>query len=201
MYLEESRKAQRKEKKIAKSKKTKKKSKKGKTQPDSHTDSDSDDATKPIHVVNTTIEMPEGAVASDTDDKNDFDPNDPHRALNIDLDAEEDFYNPPAKPSKRIEDPVKSTNKVREKSKKKKKDNDEPVLLMNEGTENHHKDKKKHKRKKDAAPEVDLLQSEATPAEVKKSKKKSKDDKEKSDKSKKHKKSSKKESEHIGQAV
>lgn len=38
------------------------------------------------HLVNTTIEMPEGATLSDTDDIQDVDVNDPHRALDIDLD-------------------------------------------------------------------------------------------------------------------
>uniref|UniRef100_A0A182YQT9 AP-3 complex subunit delta n=1 Tax=Anopheles stephensi TaxID=30069 RepID=A0A182YQT9_ANOST len=42
---------------------------------------------KPLHVVNTVIELPEGAILSDTEDKNNADPNDPHRALDIDLDA------------------------------------------------------------------------------------------------------------------
>lgn len=39
-----------------------------------------------MHVVNTLIEMPEGASLSDNEDKNNTDVNDPHRALDIDLD-------------------------------------------------------------------------------------------------------------------
>lgn len=39
-----------------------------------------------LHVVNTFIEMPEGASLSDNEDKNNTDANDPHRALDIDLD-------------------------------------------------------------------------------------------------------------------
>lgn len=39
-----------------------------------------------IHAVNTFIEMPEGASLSDNDDKDKPDINDPHRALDIDLD-------------------------------------------------------------------------------------------------------------------
>uniref|UniRef100_A0A182Q5E6 AP-3 complex subunit delta n=1 Tax=Anopheles farauti TaxID=69004 RepID=A0A182Q5E6_9DIPT len=55
-------------------------------------DTESDDP-KPLHVVNTVIELPEGAILSDTEDKNNADPNDPHRALDIDLDAPfEDDY-------------------------------------------------------------------------------------------------------------
>jgi len=39
-----------------------------------------------IHSVSTFIEMPEGASLSDNDDKDKHDINDPHRALDIDLD-------------------------------------------------------------------------------------------------------------------
>lgn len=43
---------------------------------------------KPLHVVNTTAEMPEGAKFSDSDDKETaYDPDDPHRALDIDLEG------------------------------------------------------------------------------------------------------------------
>ncbi|XP_049289001.1 uncharacterized protein LOC125766928 isoform X3 [Anopheles funestus] len=42
---------------------------------------------KLIHVVNRVIELPEGAILSDTEDKNNADPNDPHRAPDIHLDA------------------------------------------------------------------------------------------------------------------
>lgn len=43
---------------------------------------------KQVHIVNTTIEMPEGAILSDTEDKNSskHDFVDPHKALDIDLD-------------------------------------------------------------------------------------------------------------------
>lgn len=39
-----------------------------------------------MHAVSTFIEMPEGASLSDNDDKDKHDINDPHRALDIDLD-------------------------------------------------------------------------------------------------------------------
>ncbi|XP_062538957.1 AP-3 complex subunit delta [Armigeres subalbatus] len=52
----------------------------------SESDSDSDDP-KPVHVVNTVVELPEGAIMSDTEDKVTEDPDDPHRALDIDLDV------------------------------------------------------------------------------------------------------------------
>lgn len=38
-----------------------------------------------LHVVSSLIEMPEGASISDTDDKDQNDVDDPHRALDIDL--------------------------------------------------------------------------------------------------------------------
>lgn len=39
-----------------------------------------------LHVVSSLIEMPEGASISDTDDKDPNEVDDPHRALDIDLD-------------------------------------------------------------------------------------------------------------------
>lgn len=42
---------------------------------------------KPLHIVNTTLDMPEGVTLSDSEDKDGkYDPNDPHRALDIELD-------------------------------------------------------------------------------------------------------------------
>ncbi|KAG8038163.1 hypothetical protein G9C98_006488 [Cotesia typhae] len=62
----------------------KKKSKKNKNQ--SSTDDDMDGG-YPTHFVNTGVgELPPGAELSDNDDNNLTDANDPHRALNIDLD-------------------------------------------------------------------------------------------------------------------
>uniref|UniRef100_A0A182SXL4 AP-3 complex subunit delta domain-containing protein n=1 Tax=Anopheles maculatus TaxID=74869 RepID=A0A182SXL4_9DIPT len=66
-------------------KKSKRHGKKSKRYSD-ESDSESDDP-KPLHVVNTVIELPEGAILSDAEDKNNVDPNDPHRALDIDLEA------------------------------------------------------------------------------------------------------------------
>lgn len=42
---------------------------------------------EPVHVVNTFIEMPEGAHLSDDDENNKNNVDDPHRALDIDLDT------------------------------------------------------------------------------------------------------------------
>lgn len=40
-----------------------------------------------VHVVSTFIEMPEGASVSDNENKDDHDADDPHKALDIDLDV------------------------------------------------------------------------------------------------------------------
>lgn len=42
---------------------------------------------QPIHVVSSLIEMPEGASVSDNEDRNQNENDDPHRALDIDLDV------------------------------------------------------------------------------------------------------------------
>lgn len=163
-YLEDERKSSKKESAAKKSKKSKK-SKKVKD----HLESDSDDDDiKPMHFVNTTIEMPEGAVMSDTDDKNDLDKNDPHRALDIDLEADLVLAaKPTVKSAKKSSEVVKSKEEVPESLEKKK------------------KDKKKHKRRKDDT--VDLFQTEPevlAPVIEKPEKKPKKDKKEKKDKSK-----------------
>ncbi|XP_062888550.1 AP-3 complex subunit delta-1 isoform X1 [Mobula hypostoma] len=86
LKLEEERRQQQKRDREKKKKKQKrdKKDKKGKRRHDSlHTESDEDIA--PVHHVDIiTEEMPENALPSDEDD--DKDPNDPYRALDIDLD-------------------------------------------------------------------------------------------------------------------
>ena len=64
-YLADIRQSKKKEKKT---KKSKKKSKKNRGEDESE---ESDEDPKPLHTVNTQIEMPEGAVMSDTDEKND----------------------------------------------------------------------------------------------------------------------------------
>ncbi|XP_065083862.1 AP-3 complex subunit delta-like [Ochlerotatus camptorhynchus] len=64
-------------------------------------DSDSDDP-KPLHVVNTVVELPEGAIMSDTEDKATDDLDDPHRALDIDLDV-------PVETARPVRDSRKST--------------------------------------------------------------------------------------------
>lgn len=78
-YLHETRK-----KKVKTEKKSKKsKSKKKKNKKSSEEDEEEEPGT--VHVVNTAIEMPEGATLSDGEEST-LPENDPHRALDIDLD-------------------------------------------------------------------------------------------------------------------
>ncbi|KAH8238268.1 hypothetical protein KR032_001765 [Drosophila birchii] len=64
-----------------------KKSKKSKNKVAYNSSSESEGEPKPLHIVNTTLDMPEGVSMSDSEDKDGkYDPNDPHRALDIELD-------------------------------------------------------------------------------------------------------------------
>lgn len=148
------------------------------------------------------MELPEGATLSDSEDKNELDLNDPHRALgNINLDDVEEFYAAPSQRTNKIKHIEESdSSKLKEKSHRKKKEQIPEQNLMTEEV-NEKKDKKKHKRKKEIISEnivnheksitTDILDIDQ---KVKKSKKKSKDNdnKKNTEKSKKHKKSSKK---------
>lgn len=71
------------EKKKSKSKKSKKK--KRKTVSSSDEENDDGDDVAPSLVVNQTFELPEGAKMSDDSDGGQMNPDDPHRALDIDL--------------------------------------------------------------------------------------------------------------------
>ncbi|KAL9880142.1 AP-3 complex subunit delta isoform X1 [Glossina fuscipes] len=64
-----------------------KKSKKSKTKTNHNSSTESEEEPTPLHVVNTTLDMPEGVALSDGEEKDkQFDPDDPHRALDIELD-------------------------------------------------------------------------------------------------------------------
>ncbi|XP_032593942.1 AP-3 complex subunit delta isoform X2 [Drosophila grimshawi] len=76
-----------------------KKSKKSKNKVAYNSSSESEAEPKPLHLVNTTLDMPEGVTLSDSEDKDGkYDPNDPHRALDIELDIS--MFETPAKVSK-----------------------------------------------------------------------------------------------------
>lgn len=157
-------------------KKLKKKSKKSKKKQESGSETD-EDARAP-QVVNKTMELPEGASLSDNDDKNKLDPNDPHLALDIDLD-DVGFY-AAAKSAKVSTNEITEPARTKEKSHHRKKKDDEPVLLIEESEKKKKKDKK-HKRKKEVD-EMNLLEPpqgtssmsiEKSEKKVKKAKKKS----------------------------
>ncbi|KAH8288205.1 hypothetical protein KR054_009900 [Drosophila jambulina] len=83
-----------------------KKSKKSKNKVAYNSSSESEGEPKPLHIVNTTLDMPEGVSMSDSEDKDGkYDPNDPHRALDIELDITD--FEAPA---------VRSTSKTSKKS-------------------------------------------------------------------------------------
>ncbi|XP_005185987.2 AP-3 complex subunit delta isoform X1 [Musca domestica] len=111
-----------------------KKSKKSKSKPTYNSTSESEDDPKPMHFVNTTLDMPEGVSLSDGDDKDGkFDSDDPHRALDIELDIPD------------LEEPKYRSNK---------KDSTEPELFEKEKksrstsqSTTHKKEKKKDKDK------------------------------------------------------
>ncbi|KAH8368088.1 hypothetical protein KR084_006867 [Drosophila pseudotakahashii] len=76
-----------------------KKSKKAKNKVAYNSSSESEGEPKPLHIVNTTLDMPEGVSMSDSEDKDGkYDPNDPHRALDIELDIT-DFEAPAVRSS------------------------------------------------------------------------------------------------------
>lgn len=78
---------QRHKKSSSSSKKSAKKGKKSKHRAASTDDDDDSDADpRPLHHVSTFTELPEGASLSDCDDSNQADADDPHRALDINLD-------------------------------------------------------------------------------------------------------------------
>ncbi|XP_055584714.1 AP-3 complex subunit delta [Uranotaenia lowii] len=85
-YLMEQQQLQKSSKSSKKSSKKSKRHKKSNKHSYVESESDSDDP-KPLHVVNTVVEIPEGAILSDTEDKTNDDLEDPHRALDIDLDV------------------------------------------------------------------------------------------------------------------
>lgn len=151
-YLEEKRKTKDREDKH--SKKSKRKSKKSK-KPEINSASDSDEP-KSVHVVNKAMELPEGASLSDNDGKNELNLNDPHRALDINL---EDEFNT-MQSSSSIQKVSADLSKTEGKSHRKKKEADELVNII-DNSEKKKKDKKhKNKRKKEAK-DLNLLEATA----------------------------------------
>uniref|UniRef100_U5EX37 AP-3 complex subunit delta n=1 Tax=Corethrella appendiculata TaxID=1370023 RepID=U5EX37_9DIPT len=186
-----------------------KKSSKNKLNYNSDSNTDSDDP-KQLHVVNTVIEMPEGAIMSDSEDKQNNEIDDPHRALDIDLDVPLDNELPASNSSKHY-----SNNSINESSKKKHKNtannnniNNEakPKEIIDDVKISKHnkkekkdkeklKDKEKDRSKKSSKKDEKLLKEEINLLEtddLTKEKKKSKNSSEKHDKIKKKSKKDKK---------
>ncbi|XP_031634118.1 AP-3 complex subunit delta [Contarinia nasturtii] len=190
------------QKKRSKKEKSHKKSKKNKKSKHKEISTESEEEPEPLHVVSSFIEMPEGASVSDTEDKDKNDADDPHRALDIDLDIplRGDEVLPKQSYSKVIKDAsLKTTPNSHEpketdenKSKSKKSKTHSSSKTKEKSNENN--EKSGHKKKKSKTTtitengEVNLL---GTP--VKESSKKEK-------KEKKEKKSSKSKKSSVGES-
>ncbi|GLH07566.1 AP-3 complex subunit delta-1 [Gryllus bimaculatus] len=118
----------------------KKKKKKGKKERDASTDEEDD--SYPLHVVNTDIgEMPEGAQLSDDDEDGDSRPNDdPHKALDINLDE-------PLRDEEKL--PIRTHHLP------------DPVNHIIKSKKKHHKEKDKNKDRKERSKEHRKLKSKS----------------------------------------
>uniref|UniRef100_A0A0A1XCL2 AP-3 complex subunit delta n=1 Tax=Zeugodacus cucurbitae TaxID=28588 RepID=A0A0A1XCL2_ZEUCU len=174
------------EKTMNKDKKKHKKSKKSKRSKNkvAYSSSESEDDSKPLHIVNTIMDMPEGVALSDSEDKDSkFDPNDPHRALNIELDIP-DLEEPKSrfqkvKPAPQnqnnnsqtlINEICTANNKKRDKKKSKSKDVDvEETKRRNKDEDSvpksHSKPKSKKKSRNENTGNTDLL--DISPEDIK----------------------------------
>ncbi|XP_037812498.1 AP-3 complex subunit delta isoform X2 [Lucilia sericata] len=113
-----------------------KKSKKSKSKSTYNSTSESEDEPKPLHIVNTTLDMPEGVSLSDNDDKDGkFDPDDPHRALDIELDIPD------------LEEPKQQRSSKKYFNDYEKTDKEHKSKTSSSSTHQHKKEKKKDKDK------------------------------------------------------
>lgn len=145
-----------------------KKSKKAKNKVAYNSSSESEGEPKPLHIVNTTLDMPEGVSMSDSEDKDGkYDPNDPHRALDIELDIT-DFEAPAVRSSSKksaagkenlnvpaqLADGSSSTSKKdRKKDKDKDKDKDRKAKRV-------HRESKRERKERAAQPVIDLIDAD-----------------------------------------
>lgn len=206
-YLEEENKPTKEKKKHKKSKKSKKSKNKV-----AYTTSESEDDSKPMPLVNKTLDMPEGVALSDSEDKDKFDPDDPHRALNIDLDIP-DLEKPKKSKKPALENNSTSNEHLdkpkKSKSKKSKESSNttevsptSTVTTTNNTTTNTtsgttKKDKKKDKEHKSKSKSKENIEESqdlmGTPVKKKKDKSKSKSSSSKKDHESSEKKKDKKE--------
>lgn len=146
---------QQREKTSSRTKKAQKKGKKHKNKL-SYSSSESEAEPPPVVQVSSVVDMPEGAILSDSDGK-EQDLDDPHRSLNFDLDiptAPPAVKNPPVQVAQLLLAPSKKDSTRKEKDSKKKGDKKKEVNLMGKSREKSTKksksapDEKKSKQKK-----------------------------------------------------
>ncbi|XP_055911351.1 AP-3 complex subunit delta [Eupeodes corollae] len=195
-YLEEENKPIKEKKKHKKSKKSKKSKNKV-----AYTTSESEEDTKPMPLVNKTLDMPEGVALSDSEDKDKFDPDDPHRALDIDLDIP-DLEKPRKSKKPALENNSTASNENLEPSKKtkSKKSSKEssantvpPTSTSTGATKKDKKKDKEHKEHKSKSKSKENKDDESpnligTPIKVKKEKSKTSSNMDESSEKKKDKK-------------
>ncbi|XP_033168411.1 AP-3 complex subunit delta isoform X1 [Drosophila mauritiana] len=142
-----------------------KKSKKAKNKVAYNSSSESEGEPKPLHIVNTTLDMPEGVSMSDSEDKDGkYDPNDPHRALDIELDITE-FEAPAARSASKksaadkenLKMPVESAGggNATKKDRKKDKDKDKERKVKRE-----HRESKRERKEAAVQPVIDLIDAD-----------------------------------------
>ncbi|XP_039152442.1 AP-3 complex subunit delta isoform X2 [Drosophila simulans] len=142
-----------------------KKSKKAKNKVAYNSSSESEGEPKPLHIVNTTLDMPEGVSMSDSEDKDGkYDPNDPHRALDIELDITE-FEAPAARSASKksaadkenLKTPAESAGggNAAKKDRKKDKDKDKERKVKRE-----HRESKRERKEAAVQPVIDLIDAD-----------------------------------------
>ncbi|XP_017116343.1 AP-3 complex subunit delta [Drosophila elegans] len=145
-----------------------KKSKKAKNKVAYNSSSESEGEPKPLHIVNTTLDMPEGVSMSDSEDKDGkYDPNDPHRALDIELDIT-DFEAPAVKSSSKKSAAGKENLKVppelagssSSSKKDRKKDKDKDKEKEKDRKMKHRESKRDRKEAAVAEPVIDLIDAD-----------------------------------------
>ncbi|EDV47163.1 AP-3 complex subunit delta isoform X1 [Drosophila erecta] len=133
-----------------------KKSKKAKNKVAYNSSSESEGEPKPLHIVNTTLDMPEGVSMSDSEDKDGkYDPNDPHRALDIELDIT-DFEAPAVRSSSKKSAAGKENLKTPAESaakKDRKKDKDRKA-------KREHRESKRERKEAAVQPVIDLIDAD-----------------------------------------
>ncbi|XP_032581411.1 AP-3 complex subunit delta isoform X1 [Drosophila sechellia] len=142
-----------------------KKSKKAKNKVAYNSSSESEGEPKPLHIVNTTLDMPEGVSMSDSEDKDGkYDPNDPHRALDIELDITEFEATAARSASKKsaadkenLKTPAESAGggNAAKKDRKKDKDKDKERKVKRE-----HRESKRERKEAAVQPVIDLIDAD-----------------------------------------